>query len=132
MSEFDSFRSEDGEANTHRGTDRFISRIMPDSKVRVIQRLFASDAFRRIEVQQLCQEINRQGVGTGEEGLEGDPRLDREGSNVILSLMDGAHDEPRMTRSIVRDIHEVILRGEGCLLRVCRDSARFDSIDRRS
>ena len=59
---------------------------MPDSKVWVVQSLLAGDTLRRVEVEQLREQINGQWVCTGEESGEGNSGLDWEGADVILGL----------------------------------------------
>jgi hypothetical protein len=41
------------DGSTYGWADRLVRRIVPDSEVRVLQRLFACDAFRRIKVEHL-------------------------------------------------------------------------------
>lgn len=43
-----------------------VGRIVPDGQVRVVQSLLAGDTLSRVEVEELLQEINGQGVGTRE------------------------------------------------------------------
>lgn len=57
---------------------------MPDSKVRVLERLFAGDSFRRIKVEHLGQQIYRKRVGMREELLEWHARLDGKRADIIL------------------------------------------------
>lgn len=71
---------------TYRSTDGLVSGIMPDGKIRVVQGLFTSDTLRGIEVKELGQQVDGQGVGTGEELGERNPSFDGEGTDVILSL----------------------------------------------
>ena len=50
------------------GTNRFAHRVVPGLKVKMVQDLFANNAFRRIKVEQPRQEIDRKRTGTGGEG----------------------------------------------------------------
>ena len=52
---------------TYRSTDGLVSGIMPDGKIRVVQGLFTGDTLSRIEIEELLQEVNGQGVGTREQ-----------------------------------------------------------------
>ena len=48
------------------GTNRLICGVVPNLEVGVVQGLFASDSFRRIEVEHPGQEIDRERVGMGD------------------------------------------------------------------
>lgn len=61
---------------------------MPHLKVGMSQRLFAADAFGRVKTQQLREEIDCIGVGLREKSSKWNPRLDRQGTNVVLGLGD--------------------------------------------
>jgi hypothetical protein len=66
------------------GTDRFISRVVPNLKVGVVQGLFTSNSLRRIEVEHPGQEIDRERVGMGNKGGEGNPGFDGERADILL------------------------------------------------
>lgn len=53
----------------------------------MVERLLAGDALRRVEVEQLLEEIDGEGVGTREERGEGHARLDGQRADVILCLL---------------------------------------------
>lgn len=71
---------------TYRWADRLVVRIVPNSKVRVIEGLLACYPLRRIEIQQLGEQVKRQRVGAGEQRGERYARLDWQRTNVILGL----------------------------------------------
>ena len=71
----------------YRRADRLVSRVVPDSEVRVIERLLAGDTLRRVEVEQLLEQIDREGIGTREERGEGHARLDGQRADVVLRLL---------------------------------------------
>ena len=66
------------------GTDWFISRVVPNLKVGMVQGLLASNSLRRIEVEHPGQEIDRERVGMGDKGGERNSGLDRERADVFL------------------------------------------------
>ena len=66
------------------GTNRLICGVVPNLEVGVVQGLFASDSFRRIEVKHPGQEVDRKGVGVGDKGREGDAGLDGERADILL------------------------------------------------
>ena len=63
---------------------------MPDSKVRVLQRLFAGDALRRIKVKHLGEQIERERVRVREHLRERHPRPDGQRTDVVLCLGGGS------------------------------------------
>ena len=85
------------------GAHWFIGRIVPDLKVRVVQRLFAGDSLRRIEVQHPGQQIDRERVCMGDEGGERNTRFDRERADILLST--GRTNAPK---SILRWCPQVV------------------------
>ena len=66
------------------GANRFICGVVPDLEIGVVQGLFASDSFRRIEVEHPGQEVDREGVGVGDKGREGNAGLDGERADILL------------------------------------------------
>ena len=66
------------------GASWFISRVMPDMEVLMVQCVFASDSPRGIEVKHLSQEIDSKVVGMGDKGSEGDSGFDGKRANVLL------------------------------------------------
>ena len=66
------------------GANRFVRRVVPDLEVWVVQGFFASNSFRRIEVEHPRQEIDRERVGMGNKGGERNPRLDGKRPNILL------------------------------------------------
>ena len=61
---------------------------MPDGKVRVLQRLIASDALGRIKVEHLSEQIEGERVRVRKHLRERHPRPDGQGTDVVLCLMD--------------------------------------------
>ena len=59
---------------------------MPNSKVRVVQRLFACNTLGWIEVEKLREQIDRKRIRTGKERCERHSRFDGKRTNIILSL----------------------------------------------
>lgn len=59
---------------------------MPDGEIRVLERLFARDAFCWVESEKFRQQVESERVGGGIERLEGDAGLVRKGPYVVLSL----------------------------------------------
>jgi len=71
---------------THGCADGLVRRVMPDSKVRVLQRLFASDALRRVKVKHLGEQIERERVRVREHLRERHPGPDGQRTDVVLCL----------------------------------------------
>ena len=61
---------------------------MPDGKVRMLQRLIASDAFGRIKVEHLSEQVEREWVRVRKHLRERHPWPDGQGADVVLCLMD--------------------------------------------
>lgn len=72
---------------THSWADGLVRRIMPDGKVRVLQRLIAGDALRRIKVEHLGEQIECERVRVREHLREWHPRPDGQRTDVVLCLM---------------------------------------------
>ena len=72
---------------THSWADGLVRRVMPDSKIRVLQRLLAGDALRRIKVEHLSEQIERERVRVREHLRERHPRPDGQRTDIILCLM---------------------------------------------
>jgi len=92
------------------GANWFICGVVPDLEVGVIQGLFASDSFRRIEVKHPGQEIDREGVGMGDEGRERNAGLDGERADILLGT-GGTNTTKGVLRwgsQIVQDLVELI------------------------
>jgi len=92
------------------GANRFVCRVMPDLEIGVVQGLFASDSFRRIEVKHPGQEINRERVGMGDEGRERNAGLDGERADILLGTgrANTAKGVLRRGSQIVQDLVELI------------------------
>ena len=75
------------EGSTHSWADRLVRRVMPDSKVRVLERLVAGDAFRRIKVEHLGEQIERERVRMREQLRERHAGPDGQRTNVVLRLI---------------------------------------------
>lgn len=75
---------QDGHA--HSFTRRLIRGVVPNLKVGVSQRLFAADSLGGVKAQHLREQIDRKGVGVREKCGEWNPRLNRQGTDVILGL----------------------------------------------
>ena len=71
---------------THGCAEGLIRRVMPDSKVRVLQRLVAGDALRRVKVEHLGEQIERERVRVWEHLRERHPRPDGQRTDVVLCL----------------------------------------------
>ena len=63
---------------THSWADRLICWIVPHRQVGVVERLLTRDALCGVEVKQLAQQVDREGICAREERLEGHTRLDRQ------------------------------------------------------
>lgn len=72
--------------DTYRRANGLIGGIVPHSQVRVVQGLFACDALRRIEVEKLLEQVDGKRVRAREQRRERDTRLDRQRTDVVLSL----------------------------------------------
>lgn len=68
------------------GANRLVRRIAPDLEVGVVQDLFASDSFRRIEVEGRQQEICRERVGMEDKGGKRNSGLDGKRVNILLDM----------------------------------------------
>ena len=60
---------------------------MPHGKIWMVQCLLAGDPLCGVKVEKLAEKIDGERVGTGEESLEWDARLDGQGTDVVLGLM---------------------------------------------
>ena len=69
-------------------TDRLVGRVVPHLEIGMVQRLFAADAFGRVEAEHLGEEVDGERVCVWEKRGEGDSGLDGERPNVVLSLED--------------------------------------------
>ena len=76
----------DNRRMTHGLADGLVRRVMPDSKVRVLQRLFACDALRGVKVEHLGEQIERERVRVREHLRERHPWPDGQRTNVVLCL----------------------------------------------
>ena len=92
------------------GTDRFISRVMPNLKIGVVQGLFTSNPPRRIEVEHPGQEIDRERVCMRDKGREGNSGLDRERADILLSTgrTNTAESILRRGSQVVQNLVELI------------------------
>ena len=92
------------------GANRFVRRVVPDLEVWVVQGLFASNSFRRIEVEHPRQEIDRERVGMGNKGGERNPRLDGKRPNILLGAggTNTAKSVLRWRSQIAQDLVELI------------------------
>ena len=73
---------------THRRAHGLVGGVVPDLEVRVLERLLAGDALRGVEVEELAEQIDREGICAREERLEGHTRLNWQRTDVILGLHD--------------------------------------------
>jgi hypothetical protein len=71
---------------THGWADGLVRRVMPDSQVRVLQRLVAGDALRRVKVKHLGEQIERERVRVREHLRERHPWPDGQRTDVVLCL----------------------------------------------
>lgn len=71
---------------THSWADGLVSRVMPDGKIRMLQRLFAGDALRRIKVQHLGEQIKGEWVRVRKQLRKRHPRPDGQRTDIILGL----------------------------------------------
>ena len=76
----------DEQTMTHSWADRLVRRVMPDSKVRVLERLVAGDAFRRIKVEHLGEQIEREWVRVRKHLRERHAWPDGQRTDVVLCL----------------------------------------------
>jgi len=92
------------------GADRFVRGVVPDLEVGVVQGLFTSDPFRRIEVEHPGQEVYRERVGMGDEGRERNTGLDGERADILLGTgrTNTAKGVLRGGSQIVQDLVELI------------------------
>ena len=74
------------ERQTYGGADGLVRGIVPHGKVRMVQCLLTRDALRGVEVEELAEQIDREGICAREERLEGHTRLNRQRTDVILGL----------------------------------------------
>ena len=68
------------------GTGGFISRVVPDGQIRMLQRLGDGDAFVGIKGQEFRKEVQTRGVGLGVELRKGGAGLVGETAEVVLGL----------------------------------------------
>ena len=108
---------------THSRADRLVRGVVPDSEVRVVERLLAGDALRGVEVEHLREQVERERVGLREELLERHAGLDGERANVVLGLEDMPMFEWDGRKGKLRCLHGEIRCGEGYPLMVYRGSA---------
>ena len=76
----------DNRRMTHGLADGLVRRVMPDSKVRVLQRLIAGDALRGVKVEHLGEQIERQRVRVREHLRERHPWPDGQRTDIVLCL----------------------------------------------
>ena len=92
------------------GTNRLISRVVPNLEIGVIQGLLASNTLRRVEIEHSGQEVYREGIGMGDKGGERNPGLDWKRANVFLGT-GGANTAKSILgwgSQIVQDLVELI------------------------
>lgn len=65
---------------------RLVCRVVPHLEVGVRQRLLAADPLGGVEAKHLGEQIDCKGVRVREKSRERNPRLDRQRTNVVLSL----------------------------------------------
>jgi len=92
------------------GTNWFICRVVPDLEVGMVQGLFTSNPFRRIEVKHPGQEVDRERVGMGDEGGKRNPRFDWKRSDILLGTgrTNTAESILGWSPQIVQDLVELI------------------------
>lgn len=71
----------------------FVGRLVPHGEVRMLERLVAGDALRRVECEKLGEEIEGKRIGLREELLEGDASLVRKRADVVLGLFGEEDDQ---------------------------------------
>ena len=71
---------------TYRLTNGFVSRIVPDLQVRMVQRLLTADPFGWVKAQHLREKIDSKRVCVGVQSRKGYAGLDGERSDVVLRL----------------------------------------------
>ena len=83
---------------------------MPDSEVRVVQRLLAADTPCGVEAEHAREEVDGERVGLWEERGEGDTGSDRQGADIVLCTRraDAAEGIFRRCAEVVQDLVELV------------------------
>jgi len=103
--------------------------IVPDTEVGVVQCLLARDALGRIECEHLGQKVDRKGVRVGVKRRERNARLDRKGSNVILSPRRANASEgifagrTKIVKNLIQLVHVISSFEDGLSAKEFRENA---------
>ena len=64
----------------------FVTWVVPDGKIRMVEGFFATNTPGRVKAKHSREEVDCERIGLREQGGEGNPRSDRQRTNVILRL----------------------------------------------
>jgi hypothetical protein len=95
---------------THGIADRLVGGIVPDSEVRVVQRLLATDTPGGVKTEHAREEVDGERVSLWEERGERNTRSDRQGADIVLRTRRANTTEGifRGCAEVVQDLIELV------------------------